>query len=196
VPFLPLFTESETDVSFDNDKHPLPIASIEESNNGRTCHPCRIRRSRRSRSGQKAEEKTVHHRGHVRGASGGGAGAWFLTQSGHDTKESDTAPSRVPVYLALETFTVNLQRDEQYLQTDITLQLSDPSQAEAIKMHMPRVRSRLLTLLSSKQADELITAEDKKKLAQEILAQVRLPFDANGKPQQVDDVLFTTFVIQ
>lgn len=127
---------------------------------------------------------------------GGGVGAWFFTQSGHDTKASDTAPSRVPVYLALETFTVNLQRDEQYLQTDITLQLSDPSQAEAIKMHMPRVRSRLLTLLSSKQADELITAEDKKKLAQEILAQVRLPFDVNGKPQQVDDVLFTTFVIQ
>lgn len=127
---------------------------------------------------------------------GGGAGAWFLTQGGHDTKESDTATPRVPLYLALETFTVNLQRDEQYLQTDITLQLSDPSQAEAIKMHMPRVRSRLLTLLSSKQADELITAEDKKKLAQEILAQVRLPFDANGKPQQVDDVLFTTFVIQ
>jgi len=63
-------------------------------------------------------------------------------------------------------------------------------------VHMPRVRSRLLTLLSSKQADELATPADKKKLAQEILAQVKQPFDPNGKPQQVDDVLFTTFVIQ
>jgi len=61
---------------------------------------------------------------------------------------------------------------------------------------MPRVRSRLLSLLSSKQAEELASTEDKKKLAQEILAQVKLPFDPKGKPQQVDDVLFTSFVIQ
>lgn len=127
---------------------------------------------------------------------GGGVGAWFFTQTGHDTKTSEAAPPRIPVYLALETFTVNLRDGDQYLQTDITLQMSDPAQIDPIKVHMPRVRSRLLTLLSSKQADELSTADDKKKLAQEILAQVKLPFDTNGKPQQVDDVLFTSFVIQ
>ncbi len=126
---------------------------------------------------------------------GGGAGAWFFMQGGHATAKEAEAP-KVPVYLPLETFTVNLQGSEQYLQTDITLQVSDAAQVDAIKLHMPRVRSRLLTLLSSKQADELVTAADKKKLAQEILAQVKQPFDPNGKPQQVDDVLFTTFVIQ
>lgn len=125
---------------------------------------------------------------------GGGAGAWFFMQGSHAPKEAE--PPKVPVYLPLETFTVNLQGNEQYLQTDITLQASDPAQVDAIKMHMPRVRSRLLTLLSSKHADELATAADKKKLAQEILAQVKQPFDPKGKPQQVDDVLFTTFVIQ
>ena len=125
---------------------------------------------------------------------GGGAGAWFFMQGSHDTKEAE-AP-KVPVYLPLETFTVNLQGGEQYLQTDITLQVADAAEVDAIKVHMPRVRSRLLTLLSSKQADELATAADKKKLAQEILAQVKQPFDPKGKPQQVDDVLFTTFVIQ
>lgn len=125
---------------------------------------------------------------------GGGAGAWFFTQGSHAAKEVE--PPKAPVYLALETFTVNLQGGEQYLQTDITLQVTDEVQVEAIKAHMPRVRSRLLTLLSGKQADELVTAADKKKLAQEILAQVKQPFDPNGKPQQVDDVLFTTFVIQ
>ena len=126
---------------------------------------------------------------------GGGAGAWFFMQgSGHETKEA--APPKVPVYLALDTFTVNLMGGEQYLQTDITLQVADQAEIEAFKLHMPRIRSRLLTLLSSKQADELATAADKKKLAQEILAQVKQPFDPRGKPQQVDDVLFTSFVIQ
>lgn len=125
---------------------------------------------------------------------GGGAGAWFSMQGGHETKQAE-AP-KAPVYLPLETFTVNLQGGDQYLQTDITLQVADEAQVEAIKVHMPRVRSRLLALLSSKQADELTTTADKKKLAQEILAQVKLPFDPSGKPQQVDDVLFTSFVIQ
>ena len=127
---------------------------------------------------------------------GGGAGAWFFMHGSHDTQEKSAEPAKPPVYLPLETFTVNLQGGEQYLQTDITLQVADPAQVEPIKLHMPRVRSRLLTLLSSKQADELITPDDKKKLAQEILAQIKLPLDPNGKPQQVDDVLFTSFVIQ
>lgn len=126
---------------------------------------------------------------------GGGAGAWFFMQGGHEAKKEKPAP-KIPVYLPLETFTVNLQGGEQYLQTDITLQVSDEAQIESIKAHMPRVRNILLTLLSSKQASELATPADKKKLAQEILAQVKQPFDPNGKPQQVDDVLFTTFVIQ
>jgi len=127
---------------------------------------------------------------------GGGAAAWYFTQGGESHKEAEVEPVVVPVFLPLETFTVNLQDGEQYLQTDITLQVADQAQVDAIKLHMPRVRSRLLTLLSSKHAEELATAADKEKLAQEIQAQINLPFGAKGKPQQVDDVLFTTFVIQ
>jgi flagellar FliL protein len=117
-----------------------------------------------------------------------------MTQGSH-AEPQEQAP-KVPLYLPLETFTVNLQGGEQFLQTDITLQMAEPAQIDAVKSHMPRVRSRLLTLLSGKRAEELVSADDKKKLAQEILAQVKLPFDANGTPQQVDDVLFTSFVIQ
>jgi flagellar FliL protein len=130
--------------------------------------------------------------------AGGGAGAWFFTHNSHSGGEHDVKaePPKAPVYLPLDTFTVNLQGGEQYLQTDITLQVADEAQIESIKLHMPRVRSRLLTLLSSKHAENLATADDKKKLAQEILAQMKQPFDPKGKPQQVVDVLFTTFVIQ
>ena len=124
---------------------------------------------------------------------GGGAGAWFLSQ-GSASQEAPAA--KAPVFLPLETFTINLQGDGHYLQIDITLQVADQAQIDTIKPYMPRVRSRLLSLLSSKQAEELASTEDKKKLAQEILAQVKLPFDPKGKPQQVDDVLFTSFVIQ
>lgn len=128
---------------------------------------------------------------------GGGAAAWFLTQgSGPDKKEEHVEPAKPPVFLPLETFTVNLQGGEQYLQTDITLQVADEAEVEALKLHMPRIRSRLLSLLSSKSAESLSTEADKQKLVQEILVQVKQPLDPKGKPQKVDDVLFTTFVIQ
>lgn len=128
---------------------------------------------------------------------GGGAAAWFLTQGkGDSAKEAEVAPPKVPVFLPLETFTVNLQGGAQYLQTDITLQVADQAQADVLKLHMPRIRSRLLTLLSSKHAEELTTAEAKEKLAQEIRAQVAQPLQATDRPQQIEDVLFTSFVIQ
>ena len=127
---------------------------------------------------------------------GGGAAAWFLTQGSHDPKEAHNEPPKAPIFLPLETFTVNLQGGEQYLQTDITLQVADEADVEAIKLQMPRVRSRLLTLLSSQNAESLASPESKKKLVQDILALMKQPFDPNGKPQQVTDVLFTTFVIQ
>lgn len=127
---------------------------------------------------------------------GGGAAAWYFTRGGDSHKEAKAEPAKPPVYLPLETFTVNLVDGDQYLQTDITLQVKDEAQVEAIKQHMPRVRSRLLTLLSGKHADQLVTAADKAKLAAEVKAQINQPFNAKGEPQKVDDVLFTTFVIQ
>jgi flagellar FliL protein len=127
---------------------------------------------------------------------GGGAAAWFLTQGSHDPKEEHAEPSKPPIFMPLETFTVNLQGGEHYLQTDITLQVADEADIEVFKLQMPRVRSRLLTLLSSQSAESLASTESKKKLAQDILVQMKQPFDPKGKPQQVTDVLFTTFVIQ
>lgn len=127
---------------------------------------------------------------------GVGMGAWFFTQGSQHPGEAKSEPPKAPIFLPLETFTVNLQGGEQYLQTDITLQVADEAQVEDIKLQMPRVRSRMLALLSSKQASELATAEDKKKLTQDIMAQLNRPFYPQGKPQHVVDVLFTTFVIQ
>jgi flagellar FliL protein len=128
---------------------------------------------------------------------GGGAGAWFLTQgSSHATGEVKVEPPKIPVFLPLDTFTVNLQGGERYLQTEITLQFDDQEQVDVFKTQMPRVRSRMLALLSGKHAEDLASTEDKKKLAQEIKAQLNQPFYPKGKPQQVVDVLFTAFVIQ
>lgn len=145
---------------------------------------------------KKSKKKLMIIIGAVTLLMGGGAGAWFFMHGSDDSKSAKAEAPPIPVFMPLEPFVVNLQGGEQYLQTDITLQLEDETQMEAIKLHMPRVRSRLLTLLSGMEAEDLTKEADKNKLAQAIKAQVQRPFDSKGKPQKVKDVLFTSFVIQ
>ncbi|NOU24838.1 MAG: flagellar basal body-associated protein FliL [Methylotenera sp.] len=132
-------------------------------------------------------------------AGGGGAG-WFLMQpkDAHKKEVKHEEPVHAPVFLALDTFTVNLQPDpdEKFLQLEISLQLASPEQAELIKTQMPAVKNRLLMLLTSKMASEISTTEGKQKLSDEIVAEVKKPFSKEAKPQEVTGVFFTSFVIQ
>lgn len=129
----------------------------------------------------------------------GGAGAWyFLTQkapAAHADKRLEVKP---PVFLPMEAFTVNLQAEngEQFLQTSFTLQVMDQAQVDIIKLYMPHVRSRLLLLLSSKRASEILTIEGKNKLSEEILNVFKQPFTPQGPTVKVSSVLFTSFVVQ
>jgi flagellar protein FliL len=147
---------------------------------------------------------------------GGGGGAWwyFMSDDDGDKPESTTNATNAtntanvktvksekpvaPLFLALEQFTVNLQPEagDHYLQISMTLQLETKEDIEQIKLYMPQIRSRILMLLTSKKASEIATIPGKKKLSEEIMAQVNMPLTAQSKPQAVINVFFTSFVIQ
>jgi flagellar FliL protein len=139
---------------------------------------------------------------------GGGAGWYFMHGSGEEASEparKDHGGSKKkkkeehpPEYLAIDSFTVNLQPEngDQYLRVAFTLQVDGAEQAELIKANMAKVRSRVLLLLSGKKASEINTVEGKQQLAGEILAVVKEPFAEHGDEQEVSDVLFTEFIIQ
>jgi flagellar protein FliL len=141
-------------------------------------------------------------------ALGAGAGWYFLhgsSSAAEPAKKDHASDSKKkkkdeaqPEYIAIDAFTVNLQPEngEQYLQVAFTLQVDSKEQVELIKANMAKVRSRVLLLLSGKKASEISTVEGKQRLAGEILAAVNQPFADNGDPQEVSDVLFTSFIIQ
>jgi flagellar FliL protein len=133
-------------------------------------------------------------------AAGGGAAAWFLTQDGATPakQEHKAAKAGPPEYVPVDSFTVNLQPEtgDQYLQVQFTLQVPNPEQGEVFKANMAQVRSRVLLLLSGKKASEINTVDGKRQLAGEILAALKAPFVDKGEPQEVVDVLFTSFIIQ
>lgn len=133
--------------------------------------------------------------------AGGSAAAWFFMRPAPGAHHEENAdPAKPPVFVILDSFTVNLTPDEdggeKYLQVALTLQVAEEKDAEEIKLHMPQVRSRILLLLSSKKASELLIPEGKTKLTQEIVKEVNKPFYLKGEPQKVTNVFFTSFVIQ
>ena len=95
-----------------------------------------------------------------------------------------------------EPFLVNLADKEasRYLKTSIRLLVPNKEAAEAIakgETFMPRMRDTILTLLSTKTADEMTSNEGKEKLKKEILEKVN-----EYLPEGADDVFFTDFVVQ
>lgn len=141
-------------------------------------------------------------------ALAGGGGAWFMLkgdseehaeESGKPAKKAKKAkPAGPPVYVPVDQFTVNLQPEngEQYLQLAITLQANSLEESEVIKTNMPKLRSRILLLLSSKHASEINTPEGKQQLSKDIMEAANQPFETGGDPQEVSEVLFTAFIIQ
>jgi len=145
---------------------------------------------------------------------GAGGAAFFLTgdepapvdPDNPDAPVAEAKPAKVepvkpPRFLKIDPFTVNLQHEapgapDQFLQIEFSIQLADDKQEELIKQYLPQVRSRLLLLLSGKKASEINTVEGKKKLAEEIAEQLKIPFIAQLPPLEVNNVFFTSFVIQ
>lgn len=130
------------------------------------------------------------------GAAGGGW--YYTTQQSHQPKAAKAEPTKPPVFVNLETFTINLvpEPNEQFLQVDITLQLGDESDAEILKTHMPEVRNRLLMLLTTKKASEISTLEGKTKLSKEISSALSQTYTAGKQSNKLVGVFFTSFVIQ
>ena len=107
-----------------------------------------------------------------------GAGGWFFANKGKDShaappaEEVKAAPPKAAIFVMLEPYTVNLKREasDQYLQMGITLKVFEPAIELQIKSNQPEIRSKILQLLTTKTATELLTAEGKSKLVKEIIA--------------------------
>ncbi|MDD5328868.1 MAG: flagellar basal body-associated protein FliL [Sulfuricella sp.] len=133
------------------------------------------------------------------GGAGGGA-AWYFTRSAGDHAEHQKEEKSVPpVFVTLETFTVNLQPDgggDHYLQVGIDLKVADQAVVDLVKLHMPEIRNSMLLLLSSKSAEQIASLEGKKALSAEIQEQVNKPLNVKEAGKGVTGVYFTSFVIQ
>lgn len=104
-----------------------------------------------------------------------------------------------PVYLSLETFTVNLkptaEDSDRVLYIGLTFQLKEENDKKILEKYLPEVRSRLLVTFSSKTAAELASDEGKRQLVEQIKNETGKNLN-NVLSATITDVLFNAFIIR
>ncbi|MEW6444927.1 MAG: flagellar basal body-associated FliL family protein [Pseudomonadota bacterium] len=119
-------------------------------------------------------------------------------------KKKEDDPHAAPTYTVVgdekAPFTVNLAETSaaDYLQVEVQVLSSDPAVPAAIKSHLPALKASLNALFSQQKSTEIKTAQGREQLRQQALESVRkvLEKQADVDPESIEDVLFTSFVMQ
>lgn len=142
---------------------------------------------------------------------GGGGGAYFMMGSKGDEKavaesgdaatgdEGAESATKSAYYFSLDpAFIVNFtgKSRARFLQVNIEGMTRDAKVKEDITTHIPRIRNNIILLLSSKTHDELNTPEGKDTLRKEVLKEIQDILVAETGKEGVEDVYFTSFVMQ
>lgn len=137
---------------------------------------------------------------------GGGAGAWFAFGGKGDKDEEGEAEKAAheaklpPQFVTLDPpFVVNFGPGSsvRFLQIAAQLMTRDPHMLEMLEHNTPIIRNDLLLLFGNKQPEEVSTNEGKEALRAAALEAVRKIIAAEGgKPEALEGIYFTSFVMQ
>jgi len=136
-------------------------------------------------------------------AATGGAIAWFAlgrSPAGSAHPEQAPAAKGPALYVALDPpFVTNFETEQlvRFLQVTVQLMTHDPATADLIKSNDPAIRDGLLLLFGNQKYADISTRQGKERLRVQALDTVRRIVGASGgKPERVEAVYFTSFVMQ
>lgn len=131
-------------------------------------------------------------------------GTLMIVGSGGETAEADagqpTEVARGPAsYVDLKPpFTVNLAPEDPvaFLQVSLQVLTFDEDVAKEVEKHKPLIRNNLVVLFGKQKSADLRAPEGKERLQQTALETVQSVIDQHGSGGQIDNVFFTSFVMQ
>jgi len=82
-----------------------------------------------------------------------------------------------------------------FLQISMEVMAHDQKTIDSVQKNIPVIRNNLLLLMSNRNYQTMMSREGKEKLRQEALTEIRAVQKKEGSPD-VDDLLFTSFVVQ
>ena len=116
-----------------------------------------------------------------------------------DTEEDSGAAQGEAVYFSLDPpFVVNFSGKSRarFLQVSIEGLTRSAKVKEDITKHFPQIRNNLVLLLSAQTYDELSTQEGKAALRKSVLKEIQKVLENETGKEGVEDVFFTSFVMQ
>lgn len=132
-------------------------------------------------------------------------GTWFFLNKGASAEQpaeqaaESAAPVKQPaIYEELApAFVVNFSsNNRRYMQVSVALMARDQAALDALKVHMPVLRNRLVMLFSSQEFDSMVTPVGKEMLRQQATASVQELAQKETGKLVIEQVLFTNLVLQ
>jgi flagellar FliL protein len=120
---------------------------------------------------------------------------------GKKDKKGKAAEPKLPaIYVEFQPpFVVNFDAKGvmRFLQVSMQVMTRDHDTSELIKLHDPKIRNNMLLLLGSQTLDTISTMEAKEELRKKALETiVKIVDDEGGEGKKVEDLFFTSFVMQ
>ncbi len=131
-----------------------------------------------------------HGGGEAKGAEHGGGEAKGAEHGGGEAG----GEGKMGVFVSLDPFIVNLASEagKRYLKITMQLELARPDMANEVTNRMPQIKDAVITVLSSKTADDLLTIEGKFRLKEQVLTRINNTLTGGV----VKNIFFVEFVIQ
>lgn len=138
---------------------------------------------------------------------GGGGTAWFMARKkaqeaeGAGAEQAKVEPKKMPVFVDLESFTVNLHKEssediDRFMQIKLVAEAKDVPAGEVIKSLMPAVRNEIILLLGSKRPEEVESREGKEALVKEIMLAANKPLARTPAENGIEGVNITHIIVQ
>lgn len=83
-----------------------------------------------------------------------------------------------------------------FVKADVTLRVLGDESAQIVESNIPMVRHEIVMLLSSQSAEQMTQADTQENLRLEAIKRINAIMEEETGAARVDDLLFTTFVVQ
>jgi flagellar protein FliL len=114
-------------------------------------------------------------------------------------KEGSEKSSKPAIYYAFDPpLIVNFEDPQavRFLQVTIEVMARDQADIDAVQKHSPIIRNNLMLLMSDRDYHMLMTRDGKEKLRQEALREVQSVLKHETGRTGIENLLFTSFVVQ
>jgi flagellar protein FliL len=114
-----------------------------------------------------------------------------------DTPEQDAA---TPGYVSMgEALVLNLATDSNrptYVQLKADIMVKDENYIDLVTLHMPALRHQLILMISEQNANKMKDPLEREKLRKEIVTKIRSVYKKLTGSDDIEDVLFSNFLVQ